>query len=92
MARSVFHHFPITRTLVSVKCRQFSVLVFTRGSLEAPVLPLNYARSRANELIVHNKETRRTERLNVARPLFRDLARDWPQNSHGTRYPRREPW
>jgi hypothetical protein len=22
-------------------------------------------------------------------PLFRDLARDWPQNSHGTRDPRR---
>jgi hypothetical protein len=33
MARSVFHHFPITRSLVSVKCRQFSVLGFARGSL-----------------------------------------------------------
>ena len=61
----------------------------TSEAWEAPVLPLNYARSRANELIVHNKETQRTERLNVVMPLFRDLARDWPQNSHGPRDPRR---
>src|SRR6266853_978970 len=32
-ARSVFHHFPITGNLVLVKCRQFSVLGLTRGSL-----------------------------------------------------------
>jgi hypothetical protein len=31
--RSVFHHFPITRNLVVVKCRQFSVLGLPRGSL-----------------------------------------------------------
>ena len=29
----IFHHFPITRNLVLVKCRQFSVLGVTRGSL-----------------------------------------------------------
>ncbi len=31
--RLVFHHFPITRNLALVKCRQFSVLGLTRGSL-----------------------------------------------------------
>ena len=29
----IFHHFPITRSFVLVKCRQFSVLGLTRGSL-----------------------------------------------------------
>jgi hypothetical protein len=29
----IFHHFPITWDFVLVKCRQFSVLGFTRGSL-----------------------------------------------------------
>ncbi len=29
----IFHHFPITGNSVSDKCRQFSVLGFTRGSL-----------------------------------------------------------
>jgi hypothetical protein len=30
---SIFHHFPITGCFVVCKCRQFSVLGFTRGSL-----------------------------------------------------------
>jgi hypothetical protein len=30
---SVFHYFPITRNLAAIKCRQFSVLGFIRGSL-----------------------------------------------------------
>src|SRR4029077_7834761 len=30
---SIFHHFPITRRFVVCKCRQFSVLGLTRGSL-----------------------------------------------------------
>ena len=29
----IFHHFPITRSFVLVRCRQFSVLGLTRGSL-----------------------------------------------------------
>jgi hypothetical protein len=29
----IFHHFPIARDPVLVKCRQFSVLGFARGSL-----------------------------------------------------------
>jgi len=44
----IFHHFPIPGNLVLVKCRQFSVLGFTRGSLGSfytaivrrPLIPL----------------------------------------------------
>jgi hypothetical protein len=31
--RPIFHHFPITENSALLKCRQFSVLGFTRGSL-----------------------------------------------------------
>ncbi len=51
---SIFHYFPISRNLALLKCRQFSVLGLTRGSLEAPILPLNYARS-LSLIIARNK-------------------------------------
>ncbi len=45
---AIFHYFPITKNLALIKCRQFSVLGFTRGSLGSfytaivrrPLIPL----------------------------------------------------
>jgi hypothetical protein len=41
----IFHHFPIARDPVLVKCRQFSVLGVTRGSLGSSGSAIEHARS-----------------------------------------------
>ena len=51
----------------------------TSEAWEASILPLYDARSRANDLIVHNNETQRTERLRKFEAAATSAFLDFPR-------------